>query len=62
MKQRRHELRQLSEMLEAEYEGRPFDRATAHRLAARLAEHVPAISQSMRLICERVATADGIAA
>ncbi len=55
MSQNLHELRQLSALLEAEATGRPFDRAHAHHLATRLAERLPEIGQSMRLICERVA-------
>lgn len=55
MSQNLHELRQLSALLEAEATGRPFDRVRAHHLAARLAERLPEIGQSMRLICERVA-------
>jgi len=55
MKPRHHDLWQLSELLEAESEGRPFDRAAAHHLALRLAERHPEIGQTMRLICDRVA-------
>ena len=56
MKPRHHDLRQLSEILEAEIEGRPFDRAAAHHLASRLGERHPEIGQSMRLICDRIAS------
>lgn len=48
-----HDIRQLSEFLEAEASGRPFDRRRAHHLARTLAESCPEISMTMRLICER---------
>lgn len=51
---RLHDIRQLSECLEAEAMGRPFDRSHAHTLAARLAEHHPEIGATMRLISERM--------
>jgi|AGTN01.1.fsa_nt_gi hypothetical protein len=54
MDYRLHDIRQLSEMLEAEASGRPFDRHHAHHLAAILAEHQPEIGDSMRLICDRL--------
>ncbi|MDA8232274.1 MAG: hypothetical protein M0006_13125 [Magnetospirillum sp.] len=54
MKPARHELRQLSHILEAEAEGRPFDRDHARDLAARIANVHPEIRQSMRMICERL--------
>lgn len=55
---RLHEIHQLSEMLEHEAMGRPFDPAHAHRLATTLAEHQPEIGDSMRLICERLKHGD----
>ncbi len=58
MDYRLHEIRVLSEMLENEASGRPFDRAHAHRLASALAEHQPEISNTMRLICERLKQGD----
>lgn len=54
MDYRLHEIHLLSELLEHEAQGRPFDRARAHHLAATLAEHQPEISDSMRLICARL--------
>lgn len=55
---RLHEIQQLSEMLEHEALGRPFDRARAHQLALTLAEHQPEIRDSMRLVCERLRAGD----
>ena len=49
-----HEVNQLSELLEAEIDGRPFDRDQAHRLACVLAEFHPEIRQSMDQICSRI--------
>lgn len=54
MDYRLQEMHQLSELLEAEACGRPFDRARAHHLAGTLAQHHPEIGNSMRLICERL--------
>jgi len=59
MNSRRQEIRQLAEMLEAEFHGRPFDRKAGHHLAARLAEYHPDMRSSMRLICERFAATEG---
>jgi len=58
MDYRLHEIRVLSELLENEASGRPFDRVQAHRLAASLAEHQPEISNTMRRICERLKQGD----
>ncbi|MCR6631562.1 MAG: hypothetical protein NVV74_16815 [Magnetospirillum sp.] len=58
MDYRLHDLRQLSELLEAEANGRPFDRTHARRLAQALAEHQPEIGNTMRLICERLKQGD----
>jgi hypothetical protein len=55
MKPRHHDLYQLSELLEAESQGRPVDRSAARHLALRLAERHPEIGKSMRLICDRIA-------
>jgi len=51
------ELRELGEHLEAECEGRPFDRRRAHALARRLAEHHPEIRATMYRVSERMASA-----
>lgn len=58
MDYRLHEIQLLSEFLEHEAMGRPFDRAHAHQLAATLAEHQPQIRDSMQLICERLKHGD----
>lgn len=58
MDYRLHEMHQLSELLEHEASGRPFDRGHAQRLALTLAEHHPEIGQSMRLICDRLRQGD----
>lgn len=58
MDYRLHDIRQLSEMLEAEAQGHPFDRGHAQNLALTLAEHQPEISNTMRLICERLKQGD----
>jgi len=55
MKPRHHDFRQLSELLEAESEGRPFDRVKARQLAEQLAQLCPDISQTMRLVERRMA-------
>lgn len=54
MKYRLHEIMQLSELLEHEATGRPFDRARAHQLALTLAEHQPEIRDTMQRVCERM--------
>lgn len=48
------DMRRLSELLEDECAGRPFDRAQAHALAAHLAESCPEMGQTMRRISERM--------
>lgn len=54
MEYRWHEIRELSQLLEAEAAGRDVDRGRARHLADRLAEHHPEISRSMRLITDRM--------
>ncbi|MBX9634695.1 MAG: hypothetical protein K2X44_06905, partial [Magnetospirillum sp.] len=54
MDYRLHDIYQLAEILEAESNGRPFDRAQGQHLALTLAEHQPEIGNSMRLIAERL--------
>lgn len=51
----RHEISLLTEMLEAEIEGRPFDRQSAQDLAQKLANEFQGIRHSMKLILDRVA-------
>lgn len=58
MDYRLHEISLLSQLLEDEALGRPFDRAHAQELAATLAEHQPQIRNSMRLICDRLKHGD----
>ncbi len=53
MSHRWHDVRQLSDLLEAEAAGQPFDRTHARHLAHSLAERHPEIRQSLRLICDR---------
>jgi hypothetical protein len=48
------ELKELGEHLEAEAEGRPFDRRRAHHLAARVAELHPDIRNTMQRVGERL--------
>lgn len=48
------DMRQLSELLEDECAGRPFDRFRAHNLAAHLAETCPEMGQTMHRISERM--------
>ena len=48
------DMRRLSELLEDECAGRPFDRAQAHALAANLAESCPEMGQTMHRISERM--------
>lgn len=48
------DMRRLSELLEDENAGRPFDRIQAHSLAAHLAENCPEMSQTMRRISDRM--------
>lgn len=51
----RQEVSLLTEMLEAEIEGRPFDRDAALTLAQRLGDEYQGIRHSMKLILDRVA-------
>lgn len=48
-----HDIRALCDFLEAELEGRPFDRSHAHDLAARLADQFPSIQRTMGLLRQR---------
>lgn len=48
----------LSEMLEAEASGRPFDRARARQLAQFLGGNHPEIGKTMMLMCERMKAGD----
>jgi len=50
-----HEVERMTTILEAEFEGRPVDRAEAHRLAQRIAQIYPDMGRSMRLITARMA-------
>lgn len=58
MDYRLHEIDQLSELLENEALGRPFDHAHAQRLALSLAEHHPEIGNTMRQISDRLKPGD----
>lgn len=49
-----NDMRRLSELLEEECAGRPFDRAQAHSLASNLAETCPEMGQTMHRISERM--------
>lgn len=51
----RHEISLLTEMLEAEIEGRPFDRRVTLALAQQLGGEFQGIRHSMQLILDRVA-------
>ena len=44
----------LCDVLEAELEGRPYDRSKAVELATRLGEEFPAIQNSIKQICQRI--------
>lgn len=48
------DMRRLSELLEDECAGRPFDRSQAHNLASNLAEICPEMGQTMQRITERM--------
>jgi len=48
------DMRRLSELLEDECAGRPFDRHQAHSIAAHLAEACPEMGQTMRRISDRM--------
>lgn len=54
MHQLLRDMRRLSELLEEECAGRPFDRSQAHSLASQLAEVCPEMSQTMQRITERM--------
>ena len=45
----------LCRVLEAELEGRPFDRSKAMEIAVWLGEEFPTIQNSIKLICQRIA-------
>ena len=47
------EIRILCDVLEAELEGRPFDRDVAKDLADRLGQKFPSIQNSMKQLCDR---------
>jgi hypothetical protein len=48
------EIHQLSEILAAEADGRPVDRAEAHRLARTLGQAYPGIRRTMEQVCRRM--------
>lgn len=48
------EIRDLCDILEAELEGRPYDRSRAMELASRLGDAFPGIQQSIGQICRRI--------
>ncbi|CAA7619805.1 hypothetical protein [Magnetospirillum sp. UT-4] len=48
------DIRMLTELIEAEAGGRPFDRSQARDLAHRLAEHNPEIAKTLRRISDRL--------
>ena len=48
------DIRMLCDFLEAELEGRPYDRSLAKELAHNLGQKFPSIRNSMSLLCERV--------
>lgn len=48
------EIRALSEFLEAEALGLPFDRERARELVHTLSQHHPSIGNSLRLISDRL--------
>lgn len=58
MEHRLREIVQLSELLESEASGKPFDRTRAQQLALTLAEHHPEMGNSMRAIWERLRQGD----
>ncbi len=55
------EIRKLSEMLESEAMGLPFDRTQARELAEKLGEQHPAISRSMKVLLQRLEDAPVLA-
>jgi hypothetical protein len=55
MKHRWDEVNQMRDFLEAEIQGRHFDRNHAHHLAKRLAETFPVCRQSFGRMAERMA-------
>lgn len=59
MEYRLRDIRQLSDFLEAEASGQPFDRGQARCLALKLAEHHPEIRDTMRRIHARLLAVDG---
>lgn len=44
----------LCDVLQAELEGRPYDRSMAVELATRLGEEFPGIQNSIKQICQRI--------
>lgn len=57
MKLVRGHVKRLTDLIEAEYHGRDFDRREAHRLATTLAEMSPDIRDSMQRVASRMASA-----
>jgi hypothetical protein len=55
MKFVRGHVKRLTDLIEAEYHGRDFDRREAYHLAMTLAESSPAIRDTMRLVVSRLA-------
>ncbi len=49
-----HEIQTLTDLLDHEAMGKPFDRDLAHRLASELGERQPEIRRTMQLICQRL--------
>lgn len=62
MQYRWEEIDQLTEILEAEAAGQPFDLDLARTLAERLTELCPDIARTMRLVMERVSRSAAVAA
>ncbi len=53
MSEARKEIWDLCDFLEAELDGRPYDRKVAFELADRLGQKFPSIHQTMKRICSR---------
>ncbi|BAE49896.1 hypothetical protein [Paramagnetospirillum magneticum] len=54
MKLVRGHIKRLTDLIEAEYHGRDFDRHEAYRLAMTLAEASPEIRDTMRRVASRM--------
>jgi hypothetical protein len=52
------EIRSLSELLESEANGLPFDRDQARHLAEKMANQHPAIRRSMEVLLQRLGAGD----